>query len=198
MADAFASGGDPQPPAKKCKRTRVSSELSGAHPTTEEAQPSAVADLNIPRVLGPIKKAFTVSIEAFDPYGNFDDEEFKAALAYRTYAEWRRTKSLPELPQVQRGRVYNVLQGFLAMYHEEVPVVWFRNGRINAARAEKLYVAYCRNAIRLGQLGEVHLVHLAWAIREQQQNGKRQFLPHAQRYLEELKNLLCISNLMDI
>ena len=77
------------------------------------------------------------------------------------------------------------------MYHEEVPVAWFRNGNINVARAEKLYVAYCRNAIRLGQLGEVHLIHLAWAIREQQQSREGHFLPHAQRYLEELKDLLC-------
>ena len=92
---------------------------------------------------------------------------------------------------MQRGRVYNVLQGVLAMYHEEVPVAWFRNGNINVARAEKLYVAYCRNAIRLGQLGEVHLIHLAWAIREQQQSREGHFLPHAQRYLEELKDLLC-------
>ena len=194
MADAFASGGDPQPPAKKCKRTRVSSELSGAHPTAEEAPPSAVADLIIPPELVPIKTALTASIEAFDPYGKFDDEEFKAATAYCTYAEWRRTKSLPELPKVQRGRVYNVLQGFLAVYHPEVPAAWFRDGKINAARAEKLYVAYCRNALRLGQLGGVDLVHLAWAIREQQQSGEGQFLPHAQRYLAELKDLLCGTN----
>ena len=93
--DALPIGGVAQPPEKKCKRTLVSSERSDAHPTTEEAQPSSVADLIIPRVLVPIKKALTVSIEAFDPYGNFEDEEFKAVLAYRTYAEWRRTKSLP-------------------------------------------------------------------------------------------------------
>ena len=86
MADAFPSGGDPQPPAKKCKRTRVSSELSGAHPTAEEAPPSAVADLIIPRVLVPIKKALTATIEAS---GNFDEHEFKVAIAYTTLMEWR-------------------------------------------------------------------------------------------------------------
>ena len=179
MADAYPSDGS---------RNQL-------HPTTEEAEISSVADLIIPPELVPIKKAVTATIETS---GNFDEPEFKVAIAYTTYAEWRRTKSLPELPKVQRGRVYNVLQGFLAMYHEEVPVVWFRNGNINAARAEKLYVAYCRNAIRLGQLGEVHLVHLAWAIRKQQQSGKGEFLPHAQRYLEELKDLLCITNWKDI
>ena len=42
------------------------------------------------------------------------------------------------------------------------------------------------------------MIHLAWAIREQQQSGEGQFLPHAQRYLEELRNLLCITNLKDI
>ena len=195
MAAALPSGGVPQPPARKCKLTRVSSKWRDVHPTTEEAQPSSVADLIIPPELVPIKTALTASIEAFDSYGKFDDEEFKAATAYCTYAEWRRTKSLPELPKVQRGRVYNVLQGFLAMYHEEVPVAWFRNGNINAARAEKLYAAYCRNAIRLGQLRRVDLVHLAWAIREQQQSGEGHFLPHAQRCLEELKDLLCTAPL---
>ena len=35
------------------------------------------------------------------------------------------------------------------------------------------------------------MVHLAWAIREQRQRGEGDFLPHAQRYLEELKDLLC-------
>ena len=33
---------------------------------------------------------------------------------------------------------------------------------------------------------------------EQEQSGKGQFLPHAQRYLEELKDLLCITNWKDI
>ena len=191
MAVAYPSGGDPQPPAKLSKRTHVSSGRSDAPPTTEEAQLSSVADLIIPRVLVPIKKALTVSIEAFDPYGNFDDEEFKAALAYSTYAEWRRTKSLPELPKVQMVRVYNVLQGLFAMYHEEIPVAWFRTGNINVERASELYDTYCRNRLRLGQLEERALIHLAWAIREQQQSGEGHFLPHAQRYLEELKDLLC-------
>ena len=48
-----------QPPAKKCTRT------------TEESQPSVVADLIIPRELVPIKKALTESIEAS---GDFDEE----------------------------------------------------------------------------------------------------------------------------
>ena len=168
----------------------MSSEWRDVHPTTEEAQPSSVADLIIPPELVPIKKALTVSIEAFDPYGNFDDEEFKAAIAYSTYAEWRRTKSLPELPKVQRGRVYNVMQGFLAMYHEEIPVAWFRTGKIHVERAKELYDTYCRNRVCVGQFEEGALKHLAWAIREQQQSGKGHFLPHAQRYLEELKDLL--------
>ena len=50
---------------------------------------------------------------------------------------------------------------------------------------EELYVAYCQNALPLTQLGSASMIHLAWAIREQQQNGEGQFLPHAQRYLEE-------------
>ena len=33
--------------------------------------------------------------------------------------------------------------------------------------------------------------HLAWAIRKQQHSGGGHFLPHAQRYLEELKALFC-------
>ena len=33
--------------------------------------------------------------------------------------------------------------------------------------------------------------HLAWAIRKQQHSGEGHFLPHAQRYLEELKALFC-------
>ena len=94
MAVAFSSGGYPQPPAKIFKRTHVSSERSGAHPTTEEAQPSAVADLIIPPELVPIKKALAATIEAS---GNLDEHEFKVAIAYTTYAEWRRTNSLPEL-----------------------------------------------------------------------------------------------------
>ena len=182
-------------PAKKCKRTHVSSERSDAHPTTEEAQPSAVADLIIPPELVPIKKALTVSIEAFDSYGKFNDGEFKTAIAYLTYAEWRRTKSLPELPKVQMVRVYKVLQGLFAMYHEEIPVAWFRTGKINVERARELYDTYCRNRLRLGQLEEGALIHLAWAIREQQQSGEGHFLPHAQRYLEELKDLLCTAPL---
>ena len=191
MAVAFSSGGYPQPPAKIFKRTHVSSEQSGAHPTTEEAQLSAVADLIIPPELVPIKKALTATIEAS---GNFDEHEFKVAIAYTTYAEWRRTKSFPELPRVQQSRVYNVLQGLLAMYDEEVPVAWFRTGKINVVRAKKLYETYCRNRLRLGQLEGGALIHLAWAIREQQQSGEGHFLPHAQRYLEELKDLLCGTN----
>ena len=69
MAVAFSSGGYPQPPAKIFKRTFVSSELSDAHPTTEEAQPSAVADLIIPPELVPIKKALTATIKVSS---NFD------------------------------------------------------------------------------------------------------------------------------
>ena len=163
MADAFASGGDPQPLAKKSKRTHVSSEWRGGHPTTEEAHPNSVADLIIPPELVPIKKALTVSIEAC---GSFDEDEFKATNAYCFYVDWRRRKSFPELPKMQQRRVHNVLQGFLAMYHEEVPVAWFRNGKINAEKAKKLCVAYCRNGLRLRQLGGAALIHLAWAIRE--------------------------------
>ena len=107
MADAFASGGVPQPPAKKCKRTRVSSELSGAHPTAEEAPPSAVADLIIPPELVPIKKAFTATIKVSD---NFDEHEFKVAIAYTAYAEWRCTKSVPELTQMQQRHMCIVFQ----------------------------------------------------------------------------------------
>ena len=191
MADAFASGGGPQPPAKKSKRTHVSSEWRDGHPTTEEAHPNSVADLIIPPELVPTKKALTVSIKAC---GSFDEDEFKTAMAYTNYAEWRRTNSLPELPKVQKHRVYNVLQGFLAMYHEEVPVAWFRTGKINVVRAKKLYETYCRNRLRLGQLDGGSLIHLAWAIREQQQSGDGHFLPHAQRYPEELKDLLCTPN----
>ena len=96
---------------------------------------------------------------------------------------------------MQRRRVYNVLQGFLAVYHPEVLAAWFRDGKINAARAENLYVAYCQNALPLTQsLNDSTLVHLAWAIREQQQSREGHFLPHAQRYLEELKDLLCGTN----
>ena len=95
---------------------------------------------------------------------------------------------------MQQGRVYNVLQGLLALYHEEVPVAWFRNGKINAARAEKLYVAYCQNALPLTQLLNDSMIHLAWAIREQQQSREGHFLPHAQRYLEELEDFLCGTN----
>ena len=189
---ALPIGGVAQPPEKKCKRTHVSSERSDAHPTTEEAQPSSVADLIIPPELVPCKKALTASIEAC---GSFDEDEFKVAMAYTTYMDWRRTKSLPELPKVQMVRVYNVLQGFLAMYHEEIPVAWFRTGKINVERAKELYDTYCRNRLRLGQLEGGALIHLAWAIREQQQSGEGHFLPHAQRYLEELKDLLCTAPL---
>ena len=198
MADAFASGGDPQPPAKKCKRTHVSSERSGAHPTTEKAQPSAVADLIIPPELVPIKQALTATIKVSD---NFDEHEFKVAIAYTTYAERRRTNSLPELTQMQKRLVYIVFQGFLAMYHPEVRVTWFHEGKINAAKAEEFYVAYCDFAVSLTQLQNSKLIkphnvkseyamrHLAWAIRRQQHSGEGRFLPHAQRYLEELKAL---------
>ena len=192
MAVAFSSGGYPQPPAKIVKRTHVFSERSGAHPTTEEARPSAVADLIIPPELVPIKKALAATIEAS---GNFDEHEFKVAIAYTTYAEWRCTKSLPELTQMQQRHVYIVFQGFLAMYHPEVRVAWFHEGKINAARPEKLYVAYCQNALPLTQrTQDSTLVHLAWAIREQQQSREGHFLPHAQRYLEESKDLFCGAN----
>ena len=99
---------------------------------------------------------------------------------------------------MQQGHVYKVLLGFLAMYHEEVPVAHFRDSKINAAKAKELYVAYCQNAVPLTHLRPSDMVHLAWAIREQRQRGEGDFLPHAQRYLEELRNLLCITNLKDI
>ena len=147
-----------------------------------------MADLIIPRELVPIKKALTESIEAS---GDFDEEEFKLTGPYSRYAEWRRNKSLLELPKVQRDGVYNVLLGFLAIYHEEVPVQHFRDSKINAAKAKELYVAYCQNAVPLTHLRPSDMVHLAWPIREQRQRGEGDFLPHAQRYLEELKALLC-------
>ena len=131
---ALPIGGVAQPPEKKCKRTLVSSERSDVHPTTEEAQPNAVADLIIPPELVPIKQTLTASIETS---GNFDEHEFKVAIAYTTYAEWRRTNSLPKLTQKQRGHVDMVIQGFLAMYYPEVRVAWFREGKINAAKAEE-------------------------------------------------------------
>ena len=57
---------------------------------------------------------------------------------------------------------------------------------------EELYVAYCQNALPLTQsVNDSTLVHLAWDVREQQQSREGHFLPHAQRYLEELKDLLC-------
>ena len=87
-----------QPPAKKCTRT------------TEESQPSVVADLIIPRELVPIKKALTESIEAS---GDFDEKEFKLSTAYCSYEAWRRNKSFLELPKVQQAHVYMVLLGFL-------------------------------------------------------------------------------------
>ena len=164
-----------QPPAKKCRRT------------TEESQPSVVADLIIPRELVPIKKALTESIEAS---GDFDEEEFKLTGPYSRYAEWRRNKSLLELPKVQQRLVYDVFRAFLAMYHEEVPVQHFHDSKINAAKAKELYVAYCQNAVPLTHLRPSDMVRLAWAIREQQQRGEGHFLPHAQRYLEELKALV--------
>ena len=46
-----------------------------------------------------------------------------------------------------------------------------RTGKINVVRAKKLYETYCRNRLRLGQLEGGALLHLAWAIREQQQSG---------------------------
>ena len=192
MAVAFSSGGYPQPPAKIFKRTFVSSELSDAHPTTEESHPSAVADLIIPPELVPIKSALTATIEAC---GNFDEHEFKVANAYATYLDWRKTTLFPVEPRGREDRVYNVFQGFLAMYHEEIPVAWFRTGKINVQRARNLYDTYCRNRLRLGQLEGGALIHLAWAIREQQQSGEGHFLPHAQRCLEELKELLCTAPL---
>ena len=101
-----------------------------------------------------------------------------------------------------------VIQGFLAMYHPEVPVAWFREGQINAAKAEEFYVAYCDFAVPLTQLQNCKLIkphnvkldyamrHLAWAIRQRGTSGRMHrgeghFLPHAQRYLEELKALFC-------
>ena len=191
MAIAFPSGGVPQPSAKKCKVRHVSSEWSDVHSTSQEAQPCFVAKLVIPPELGPCKTALTAAIEAC---GSFDKEEFKVAMAYTTYMDWRRTKSLPERRE-QKRHVYNVFQGFLAMYHEEVPVSWFRTGKINVQRARNLYDTYCRHHLRLGQLEGGALIHLAWAIREQQQSGEGHFLPHAQRYLEELKELLCTAPL---
>ena len=106
MAAALPSGGVPQPPAMECKLTRVSSERRDVHPTTEDAQLSSVADLIIPPELVPIKNALTATIEAC---GNFDEHEFKVAIAYTTYAEWRWTKSLPELTHLQQRHVYIVL-----------------------------------------------------------------------------------------
>ena len=75
---------------------------------------------------------------------------------------------------------------------------WFHEGKINAARAEKLYARYCQNALPLTQrVADSTLLHLAWAIREQQQSREDHFLPHAQRYLEELKDLFCGANIAE-
>ena len=92
---------------------------------------------------------------------------------------------------MQQRHVHDVLLAFLAMYHEEVPVDYIRDSKINAAKARKVYVLYCQNAVPLTQLRPYDRQLLAWAIREQRQRGEGHFLPHAQRYLEELKALLC-------
>ena len=66
-------------------------------------------------------------------------------------------------------------------------------------------MAYCQNAlrdkhrhlVRAQRVNDNTLVHLAWAIREQQQSREGHFLPHAQRYLEELKDLFCGANIVE-
>ncbi len=69
---------------------------------------------------------------------------------------------------MQKRHVYIVFQGFLAMYHPEVRVAWVREGKMNAAKAEEFYVAYCEYAVPLTRLQTRNRtkVLLAWAVCE--------------------------------
>ena len=114
--------------------------------------------------------------------GDFTDEEFKASIAKNSYVQWRKSKSLPELAKMQAEHVYCVLQGLIAMYHEGIPMYWFRADRINVPKAELLYVAYCHGALPLTKLGQwanvpskYAMKFLAWAIRRKHQVGESIF-----------------------
>ena len=86
--------------------------MEGARGTIE-----AIAVKNLQEVL----RKRNISAEAlFSKYdlngdGSLSPEEFKAAIAFCAYVEWRRTKSLPELTKMQVDHVYRVLQGLLAI-----------------------------------------------------------------------------------
>ena len=192
-------GGVTQPAVKKCRKTHMMLESTGTLPIAEKTHPDAVASLIIPPVLQPIKKNLATSIPIG---GDFTDEEFKASIAKDSYVQWRKNKSLPELTKMQTEHVYCVLQGLIAMYHEDIPMYWFRDEKINVPKAELLYQGYCQGALPLTKLGQWANVSskyamklLAWAIRRKHQAGEKHFQEHAQRYLDDLNALLCGTNI---
>ena len=92
--------------------------------------------------------------------------------------------------------MYYALRGRLAVSHPDVDSACW--GGIPLEKSDALYRAFCQGSLPFAALGQAFLVSeahagklLAYAIREQQsQSDGKAFLPHAQRYLEELCTLV--------
>ena len=98
-----------------------------------------------------------------------------------------------EIDKTHASRVYKCFQGLLAVYHPDVEVAWFSK---RYTRAEEAYRLFCETMVpheqllaRLNLSQEKALLLLATAVRDRQQTDPADFLPHAQRYINELAKM---------
>lgn len=204
-----------QPPMKKHKKSNHGNEdiASDAKPLTKESveigsgadspkrtdvasaasQPATIAEhvLVLPPEIQHINRSLTRAIN--ESRCIFTEEAFRAKEAMTVYKDWRRKKDLPDLSKQQEAKVYEVMQGLMALYHPDIDAFWF--SKACPKREEAAYRAFCEESVPLERLGEVMKVtqrramhFLTNAIRERQEAGNT--WTHAQRYLDELDSWL--------
>ena len=149
-----------------------------------------IKDIAVPRVLKPLVGSLDKSLRGVGYTGIDQEEDYKLSLAYQEYVRWRQRHSLHELDKTHASRTYRCLEGLLAVYHPYAQVACFSR---RYTRAEEAYRLFCETMVPLEQLAnrlrlsqERASLLLAAAVRDRQQTEQSDFLPHAQRYINEL------------
>ncbi len=169
--------------------------VDGSGPSNTVQPGVNIKDLAAPRVLKPLARSLANSIGAFGYAGIGQEEDYKVSVAYQDYVEWRQRHNMHELDRTHANRIYRCFQGLLAVYHPDVHVAWFSK---HYTRAEEAYRLFCETScVPLAQLSDKlkvsqdrAMILLAKAVFNRQQTEESPFLsaflPHAQRYINEL------------
>ena len=164
--------------------------VDGSGPSNTVQPVVNIKDIAVPRVLKPLARSLANSIKAFGYTGIDQEEYYKLSMAYQDYVEWRQRQNMHELDRTHANGIYRCLKGLLAVYHPDVQSACFSK---RCTRAEEAYRLFCETTVPLQQLAdklklsqERALLLLATAARDRQQTEVSAFLPHAQRYINEL------------